>query len=182
MIDNPNEETRIFVENSQKLTLVFGRVMDALLLPNHDGVKNFKEKLVIDLSKEFYILLKDYMPMFTAWQLADKARIVQNIISSIWNLYKAQINLAGNDDERIDMQDPEISAMQRHIERLRTRLRGFSPTNLQELDDQIALEMQNRRFFVLLRQEHARNNGGVVDGPIFDFVEWYITQGSIALW
>ena len=47
----------------------------------------------------------------------------------------------------------------------------LSPTNFQELDDQIALEMEKRRFLILLRQEHARKKGGVVDGPTFDFVE-----------
>lgn len=167
VLENINEDTTALVEASENLVRQFKRVTNVLLLADCHAARIFKERRVKELSKDFYDAVADYFPKFYAWKTVDEARLFVRITEAIWVLLRAKIITAGF-NEKIDLLDPYVIQLDEKIENLRNKLQQICGTKtLVDFDALIASELANRRYLVLLRQEHARNVG---EGPVFDLI------------
>ena len=167
VLENIDDQVMILIESSKNLVRQFNRVTNVLMLPNDDPASMaFKERRVKELADDFYNALVDYFPKFHAWKNVRDCHLAQRIVNAVWELHEAKVDIAG-DNERDDLTDPYVIQCNDQIERLRVKLVqncGFEA--LYDLDTHIARELENRRFYLLLRQEHARHGG---EGGVFDF-------------
>jgi len=161
------DETGELVKSANNLITQFSRITKVLMLPLATATK---EKYLLKLAKDFHrMTLVEYIPKFTAWKAVDEVRLVRRIHHAIWSLLRAAVLITPATTESIDMQDPIIMQLFAQVNRLRLKLRQIGGAQkLSELDDLIEKEMQERRFFVLICQQHVRNGG---EGCPFDFIQ-----------